>query len=282
VNGPTRIIPPRLPIAARPVRLPARLLVHDDESARVLSALRHGRWVGEGRYAKVDGGAYTYLGDLALDNDSIAPIVLKQFPPRAGLLGRLRSFLPESRALKQIRGAALLRRGGEDFGKPVCFARAAAPDGRVHWLALRRVPGEDCIHALARVGERSVYDQHFIAEQLGLLVRNLRAAGLFNRDLKLSNIVLRPDKQLAMIDTVGVRRASRSERLRRRMLRAMLFEAAGTGLLPRRTLLMRCLLVAHDCPALPSARAHRAWRRLAAELSKAGDTTPRVSPLPRA
>ncbi len=263
--------PPRLSPRARPAILPGAARPDGPSRDALLRALRDARWAPGFRCAKSDpaSGALTFLGDLLVAG-APRPLVLKRLPFRRGLLHALARPLGDSRAWKHSLGAARLRRAGILTGSPLLLLRDPGPPG-AHWLVLERLPGEDLARTLASRA-LAVRDEHDLARRAGALVRTLCAHALFNRDHKLSNIIRAPGGELGLIDTIAIR--PRSPRAAERMLAAMLFEGAGARVLPRRTLLMRCLLA-----AAPGEGAHALWRRLADRLARAGDTTPRVDPL---
>jgi len=137
---------------------------------------------------------------------------------------------------------------------------------------LLAAPGTDLVATLHASG-LPPREESALADAAGSLVRDIDRAGLFNRDHKLSNVVRRPDGSLAVIDTVAI--APRRADGRIRMLEAMLREAAGTGLLPRRALRARCVIA-----AMGGESWRGAWRELQTRLLAAGDTPPRVDPRP--
>jgi hypothetical protein len=122
----------------------------------------------------------------------------------------------------------------------------------------------------------SVREEHALARSVGEFVRTINEAGLYNHDHKLSNIIRCEDGEFGIIDTVAISGAACIAEPSF-MLLTMLKEAQGVGLLPRRTLLMRCLQfgVGGEDPLSEE------WRFIEQSLENAGDTTPKVSPLSR-
>ena len=258
-----------LPSAPSDLRLvrPRRgaIIRHTAEDA--LSALRGGAWDDEGRFVKSENDDFTYLGLLTIAGVA-TPVALKQFVARPGFLGALRSAGPRRRARRQWRGAEQLQRLGVPTSPPILLATGRFQGRVCDWLLLRHVPGEDLLHHLHR-GELSVREEHDAARKTGDLVASIDSVGWFNRDSKLSNLIRTPEGVITAIDTVDIQR--RPGR-RVRMLRAMLSEAMGSELTPRRALMMRCLKEAVEDPK-------GAWRELEKYAATSRDLTPKTSVL---
>ncbi len=230
--------------------------------------LAEGAWAC-GEWLKREGAGGAWMGALNVGGAQRL-LVVKQSARPGGLVGAARDVLAPSRAMRQVRGAALLEQAGVRTGRPALLLREARKGAAIEWLVLDWLPGEDLIEALGR-RERSTSWEHALAARAGELARRLSEAGIFNRDHKCSNLIVGPDDEIGVVDTVGVRRSRRRDGLER-MLASMLFEAAGTGLLPRRAILMRCARSACGDGA------KEMWRRLSERLARAGDTTPAVDP----
>jgi len=213
------------------------------QAGEILAAWQRGDWAPGGRYAKEEGASYTFLGSLRTAT-GVRAVAVKQVSSGRGLRGWLRAMAPRRRGWRQWRGAARLAAIGTPTAQPLLLARGRAGAEHCEWLALELVEGRTALATL-RAGDLSVGEEHALAAQLGSLVRAIDEAGWFNRDSKLSNVIVRPDGGLVVVDTVGVQRRG-GKRLR--MLGAMLNEAMDAGVLPRRAVLMRALRAAADDP----------------------------------
>lgn len=258
---------PIVPEDASALPMPGWLRESDPEAAALAAALRTGAWAPGGRMVKVEGGAFTFLGLLEMGG-RVSEVVLKRVPHPPGALAPLRLTIAGTKAQRQCVGAWRLARRGARVSRPLALLRGVQDKRGYDWLLLERLPGRDLIHCLGE-DELSVREQHETANRAGELVRMIAASGLFNRDHKLSNQILLPGGGVGLVDTVAIRRARAGGDVR--MLRSMLFEGAGTGVLPRRAVLMRCLRAAVDDPK-------SAWREMERALARAGDTAPRVDP----
>ena len=243
--------------------LPKRGAVQRDHAERVLAALQAGAWVGAGWRAKWDGGNFTFLGGLDVD-DRRLDVSLKQLMPRPGPLGALRFCSPRRRSVRQWRGARRLHAIGVPAGRPILLARGRVGAAPCDWLLLESIPGSDLLRHLQR-DDLSVREQHAAARGAGRIVSRIDSFGWFNRDTKLSNLIRTPEGEIVLVDTVDIQRRPGK---RERMLRAMLYEAMGHDLLPRRSLQMRCLCEAVEEPK-------NAWRALEREAARQRDHTPR-------
>lgn len=245
---------------------PEGSVVLRERDAGVVDAIVAGRWAAPPRLVKSEGKARTWLGDLHAGGDTLC-VVVKRIPERRGLKRALHRCLSISPAFRQWRGAKLLEAGNVPTSRPLALLRG----GGFEWLVLEAVDGEDALRRMHAMRERGavIRDEHALADALGALVATMDRAGLGNRDHKLSNLIVGPLGDLAVIDTVGVMRGGGDQE---RMLFAMAAEARGVGLLPRRALLMRVLRAA----GVPR---RITWRAIERAIAQAGDTTPRVNPL---
>jgi len=249
--------------------LPRRGAVERDHAETVFRALAEGRWAGAPRRVKVYGLNATWLGDLEVGGRTLG-VTLKQTVPAPGVFAALRALSPRRRSVRQWRGARRLRALRIPVGSPILLARGVVQGRPCDWLLLERVPGVDLLSHLA-LDDLSVQEQHDAAKKAGAIVNRIDSYGWFNRDTKLSNLIRTPDGEITLIDTVDIQR--RPGR-RVRMLRAMLYEAIGHGVLPRRPLLMRCLRAAVEEP-------RDAWRALEREALRIKDPVPRGQMTPR-
>lgn len=217
---------------------------------RLLEALNTGSWVGAGRYAKVTGEDFVYLGQLDVGKERVA-VALKQIVAPKGLAGVIDAIRPNRRSRRQWAGAERLRALGVPTARPMLLASVSRAGVRFDWLLIEQLAGATLLDHLNK-GDLSGNEERQAACRVGRLVARIDSYGWFNRDCKLSNLIRRPDGLIAVIDTVGIQRRPGK---RVRMLSAMLAEAVGHGVLPRRSLLMRCLKNAVEDP-------HDAWRTL--------------------
>lgn len=265
------------PVAPQRLRLvlPRKGTLHRQESERVFEALRAGRWTAGGRYAKAEGDDFIYVGRLELaggardeggrDAHPAIHVALKQIVARPGRIGSLRARSPRRRARRQWSGAERLESLGIPTASPLLLATGQIAGRRCDWLLLRAVPGMDLLRHLDQ-RDLGVADEHDAARRVGRLVARIDSYGWFDRDTKLSNLIRAHDGVIVAIDTVDIQRRPGK---RVRMLRAMLVEAIGHDLLPRRTLMMRCL-----CEAVEEPKA--AWRELEHYAKRPVDHTPKT------
>lgn len=228
-------------------------------AGRLLEALTQGKWVGAGRYAKIAGEDFVYLGELTVGGEPVA-VALKQVVAPKGLAGVVDSIRSNRRSVRQWTGAERLAALGVPTARPILLASGSRAGVRCDWLLIKQLAGDTVLDHLHK-NDLSMEEERQVAKQLGQLVAWIDSYGWFNRDCKLSNLIRQPDGLIAVIDTVGIQRRPGK---RERMLSAMLAEAVGYGVLPRRSLLMRCLKSAVEDP-------RDAWRildRLAARHSK--------------
>lgn len=244
----------------------------DEHESRLLrDALGAGLWTSGApvRWAKREGASYTFLGELATARGP-RRVVVKRIQQAGGLVGALRRAAGRTKALRQAHGAAMLARIGVRTSPPLLVLRGEEDGRHFEWLVLSELAGTDLLRALAQGMEADRL--RTVAQRAGELVATISAAGLQNRDHKLSNQILGPDGAIGVIDTVGVRPGGGGAAIER-MLVAMLREARGAGVLPDARAMARCVRAATG----PGWRA--VLRRLVALEVRLGDTTPRVSPL---
>ncbi len=259
--------PHALPQTGSVLQMPAWHATPTRSTWLFLEALQHGAWNGEGFWAKVEDGDFTYLGGIHTHSGEYE-IVLKRFAHRRGLFGRLRALMHGTQARKQTEGARLVWDLGVRTSTPLLLFRGGEEGRRYDWLAMLKLPGKDLLHHLAD-DDLSVREQHDVARRVGRLIRLLHEQGVTNRDSKLSNLIRTPEGEIGVVDTVGVQERA-SDPIR--MLRDMMYEATGTKLLPRRAILYRCLSEAVDNPK-------SAWRELRQLHQRGGDRTPKINPI---
>ncbi|MCA9293760.1 MAG: hypothetical protein KDA20_08100 [Phycisphaerales bacterium] len=241
------------------------LLQSGEEEGRALAKLvaRHD-WRGGASVLKRDGDTVVYRGA----DERGRAIVVKCMALR-GFRRRVQSMLGRSRLARQWRGSALLGRAGIATAKCRVLFRA----GGTETLVLDWVDGPT-VAELAVRGGVSLREEHAIAGAIGGQVAAIAKAGLFNRDHKASNLVVRGLGSdacvVVLIDTVGIRAGLTAVDL---MLAKTAIELIGIGALPRRALLFRAIKAAEP------RHTKTAWRAIAQVIARHGDPTPKVNPV---
>ncbi|MCC5786957.1 MAG: hypothetical protein JJU33_09685 [Phycisphaerales bacterium] len=170
----------------------------------------------------------TDAGLVALASADTLNLVIKTHH-LASRTARLRSRLGLARLDNQWKGAARLQRRG--FRAAPCLLLGRLPASANHpetdLLAMRALEGRTLLHALAEPNA----DAPALFAKAADLAGRLAKAGLFNRDLKPSNIIVGEDPEPAIIDTVAIRHArrTRAESLER-MCFSLFVEPLGVGL----------------------------------------------------
>ncbi len=135
---------------------------------------------------------------------------LKSWPVTPGLLVKL--MLGIAQPQRQVRGAKCVARAGVDPATVCRPWRFARREGRLLIeLELDYVPGPSALDALNEQ-KFSEAEVRCTAAAIGQIVAKLTVAGLFHRDLTLSNLIVKSASepaQIRVIDTVGVRRIRR-------------------------------------------------------------------------
>lgn len=221
---------------------------------------------GRGELLKVDGRSR-----VAADGDAVFKV-----RELSGTADRWRARLGLAREEQQWRGAALLGAAGIPTARPLAIARA----GDLRVFVLARLPGATLLDHLAR-RDLAPGQELALARAAGTWAGRAARAGLVNRDAKPSNwIVTSTDAArpgLAMIDTVGVRRA-RARNRAVAMLASMVIEAIGVGACPRRAVLWAGVRAFAGELGGSRAEAKAWWRGAAGAIVGHGDPTPRVDP----
>ena len=138
------------------------------------------------------------------------PRTLKSWPVTLGLLGKI--MLGIAQPQRQVRGAKCAARAGVDPATVCGSWRFARREGRfLIELELDYVPGPSALDAL-REQKLSQAELRCASAAIGQIVAKLAVAGLFHRDLTLTNLIVTAASgpaQIRVIDTVGVRRIRR-------------------------------------------------------------------------
>jgi hypothetical protein len=257
------------------------------DPARVAALVASGAWLERATVLKRDKRSSVLAGRV----DSL-PVVVKCLlldRPHHGFA----MLLKMTRGHRQWRGA--LRLASRGFATPelLVLSRGKIAGGMLAWgrnyietIIMERVEGPTLLEVIARRAleiDAAPPHQARLARAAGELVAAMSRAGLRNRDLKPSNVIVTPSPltvaayrpfTLVQIDTVGVE--ERTDADRSEMLFRLLVECVGTGHTPRRALRWRAALAAAD--NVPE-RARVLWREVETRLARHGNPTPRVNPL---
>jgi len=180
-----------------------------------------------------------------------------------GTLGKLfRSLLHRTRAWRQWRGADLLHRADIPCTPQRAILRGTGPSGRVEAFVGGWIEGPTVLERLADPGLTAEEERRLasaVGEQVGRMWRGDGAgSGLFNRDHKPSNLVVRGER-IALLDTLDIARGvSRSDVEHRAMVRSLLRECVGCGVVP--AVGVRARVVRRSHLALGTTR--RRWRSM--------------------
>lgn len=205
---------------------------------------------------------------------------------------RLKVSMGLGRADRHWRAATLLAMKRIPTAQPYCQGIVWIDGTMCEVLAMRALDGPtllECIAMSAR-GELDVGTQHALAAATARLTRDLRIAGLFNRDHKPSNILVTSctptAAELALIDCVGISRdwISIEDGNTEKMYAKLLIEPIGCGVPIRRTLLMRAIneLWKGDSTIDRATRRESTrefWEFVGAVVQSHGDPRPKVNPL---
>ena len=204
---------------------------------------------------------------------------------------RLRSWARLSPAWKYWESARWLRTEGFVVAEPLAIvqgrARAEGQEASgklVECLVLQYMPGQTVLaHCAAH--DFLCSQEHQIAREIGLLAARLSGLGRFNRDAKLSNLIVtsvhKTGVHLGMIDCADLRRCPVHDLGSiARMLAAGYIEALGCCVPPRRSLCMRAVQTATQTTSKEAKAAHKElWRAVAAIVGAHGNPMPKDNPL---
>lgn len=201
-----------------------------------------------------------------------------------GVWGRVRDALGRTRLDRQWARAALVRarcRAAVVGDIAVCSAR---DEGGARWTMLisERVEGDTLLRAMAAPPAGRA--RRALARAAGALAAELARAGLMNRDLKPSNVIVRGGA-LVLIDLAGVARASPGgARVLAPMLASLVIEPSGCGVAIRRTDRSRAVRACVEAMGRELAADRRLarrglWRAVDARVRAHGDPTPKHDPL---
>ena len=182
------------------------------------------------------------------------PRTLKAWPVTIELL--LKIILGIAQPQRQIRGAKRLARAGVDPATVCGSWRFVRWDRRSFiQLELDYVPGPSALEAL-REQNLNQAERRWAAAAVGRIVAKLAVAGLFHRDLTLTNLIVKDASepaQIHIVDTVGVRRIRRSVPEIARMLERLAVQPDFNRIPVPRTVWMPLLLAAMR-PLAPTTR----------------------------
>ena len=175
-------------------------------------------------------------------------------------------------AMRHWHGATLLEGAALPSAPLHVLFRALDAEGViVETLVAERVEGESLLHCTSPSLD--------LCRAVGRHVARLLDAGLFHRDHKASNLVVRAGASgpvLVIVDADGVRRSSRRDACER-MLMSTLIEFVGVGETPRRG---ACAAVLRACLQARGQGAEwkETWRRVERMVAAHGDPTPKDDP----
>ena len=182
------------------------------------------------------------------------PRTLKAWPVTIELLFKI--ILGIAQPQRQIRGAKRLARAGVDPATVCGSWRFVRWDRRSFiQLELDYVPGPSALEAL-REQNLNQAERRWAAAAVGRIVAKLAVAGLFHRDLTLTNLIVKDASepaQIHIVDTVGVRRIRRSVPEIARMLERLAVQPDFNRIPVPRTVWMPLLLAAMR-PLAPTTR----------------------------
>ena len=182
------------------------------------------------------------------------PRTLKTWPVTIELLFKI--VLGIAQPQRQIRGAKRLARAGVDPATVCGSWRFVRRDRRSFvQLELDYVPGPSALEALCEQN-LSQAEQRWAAAAVGRIVAKLAVAGLFHRDLTLTNLIVKEASepaQICVVDTVGVRRIRRPVPEIARMLERLGVQPDFNRIPVPRTVWMPLLLAAMR-PLAPTTR----------------------------
>lgn len=159
---------------------------------------------------------------------------------------------------RQRRAAAHLARAGIRTPEVSRGPRLVShPDtGVAIEIELPWVAGETALECLRRGLDDA--EARRLGAACGALVHSIAATGRFNRDLKLSNLVVDPGGRVWMIDPVGVRRSADRVESTLRMLERLAVEPRDLGIaLPRAAVIAAVRRALRGLPRRPARAAHR-------------------------
>lgn len=245
------------------------------EDPRLLAdELGSSAWLSRARVVKTDDRSSVLSGEVAGRGVIVKTLVTNPVRSRAP------ASIGKTRLNRQWRGAEMLIERGFPTVEPVLMWQGRSSRGHyAETLVMERVEGRTLLGALAG-GALALGTQRELAEEAGRLTARLVKAGLFNRDHKPSNIILRDGAsngrgRLVLIDTAGVTRlgSHRPER----MLFNLIVECVGTGTLPRRSVLLAGVKAYVD--QVGDGEWREIWRAVERMLAEHGDPTPKDDPL---
>jgi tRNA A-37 threonylcarbamoyl transferase component Bud32 len=225
------------------------------------------------------------------------PVVVKWWSS-AGVLTSLKQLVGQGRGNRQAAGAELLRAAGVRVPTVRALHNILTGPARGQVLIMERLPGKTLLQHLAD-RDLTVRQEHAVARAVGKLLAALSDAQIHNRDGKPSNIMVtrvdHTDAEVAFIDTLGIRRMRFMPAPSAVMLKNLLVEPIGCGVLPRRAVMMRAYRWEGPRPApedineLGWEQARDEWRMIrdsdwesiATLVREHGDPRPKINPLAR-
>ncbi|MFG0306670.1 MAG: hypothetical protein ACF8Q5_10715 [Phycisphaerales bacterium JB040] len=204
--------------------------------------------------------------------------------PLDGPVERFKSLLALSKHHRQWRGAETLARHGLAPATPVALLRGrlrlGARQTRCEVLLLPEVSGRTLLEAIASGdADLGTGPDTSLADRLGEDLAKCARAGVWNRDPKPSNVLVREDGGLVWLDTVGVGyRRGADHAFVRHAIKMLLVESRGVGAECPEGFALRAL---SSAAGVSADRARAMLGEIRAEATAHGDATPADDPLRR-
>ncbi|MCH7791178.1 MAG: hypothetical protein IID31_02720 [Planctomycetes bacterium] len=265
--------------AARVIKLAA-----GEDGSAWSDALSRPNWRDGAELLKRDGGVSVWRAEL------LGRVVVVKCWSLDRLKRRLQVIVGATPAVRQWRGAAWLQEHEIPTADPFVIVRTTLDGQLTECLVMRALIGETVLDHLAG-GDLTIRQEHALARLIGRQIAQITLHNRFNRDHKPSNLIVTRTGDstpiVAVIDSVAIRRATRSLDHLCSMLADLAIEPTGCGCPPRRTLAMRCVLEAlagmvsdgQPKDKDPATLRNEVWAAVMSVMARRGNLTPRIDPL---
>lgn len=184
-----------------------------------------GTWMKRAR-----GGSVLGITLPAADSGKDLPVVLKTHPissPRR----RVQALTGTSRGARAYRAGHKLLDAGVRTVEPIALLTGRDRGRPVETLVMQYVRGPTLLDVIRAAETTTRRERRAVAGAVGLQLRRLVDAGLYNRDHKPSNLIVTGpfDSQPVILDAVAIRPAPIRDRALRRMLTSLGTEPRGVG-----------------------------------------------------